>query len=97
MAQLTITIDGGKITVAQGDDDGDTDMQGAPNADAGQDQQPQQQPVKNLQALLQIVAQFAQSAMQSGQQQASPFDQSMAQRVPGRGAGPGGMQQPGGM
>lgn len=94
--QLTITVDGGKISVSQGDNDSDSDMPGSPNPDAGEDQAQQAQPVKNLQALLQIVAEFVQSAQQQPAQ-ASPFDQSMAQRVPGRGAGPGGMMQSGGM
>ena len=86
---LIINIAGGKITVSQGEPDADdaaTQSAGGSPTDA--------QPVKSPEALMKIVVQFIQQALQQPAQ-ASPFDAAMAQNVQGRGAGPGGQQVPG--
>lgn len=88
---LIINIVGGKITVSQGEPDADD---AATQSAGGSPTPTDAQPVKSPEALMKIVVQFIQQAIQQPAQ-ASPFDAAMAQNVQGRGAGPGGQQVPG--
>ena len=94
--QLTITADQGKIYVKQGagtdNDSGGNSQSTVPDQDSDNDTQGQ--PVKNFQALMEIIKNFINQAAQTPQNNTSPFDQALAQQIPIRGAGLGGAQQP---
>ena len=96
--QLTITADQGKIYVKQGadtdNDSGGTSQSTDQDQDQDSDNDTQGQPVKNFQALMEIIKNFINHAAQTPQNNTSPFDQALAQQIPGRGAGLGGAQQP---
>ena len=98
--QMTITASDGKIYVKQGSDT-DNDSSGTAQStdpDQDKDNDTQGQQVKNFQALMEIIKNFINQAAQAPQNNTSPFDQALAQQIPGRGTGLGGAQQPqGGM